>query len=217
MRKKKALIFGVTGQDGSYLAEFLIKKGYIVHGTKRKSSSFNTKRIDHIFNNKFFFVHYNDVTDSNAIMNLIEMVKPDEIYNLSAQSHVATSFELPLYTSDVNGLGTLRILEAIKNIYSRKKIKFYQASTSELFGKIQNKKQSEKTDFYAFSKPIVQKEYIDGGVTSKIYASKINNPSSMEKLYMICSQSKKYKSLMFRLIFMILWARYYLHNKKRVL
>ena len=151
MRKKKALIFGVTGQDGSYLAEFLIKKGYIVHGTKRKSSSFNTKRIDHIFNNKFFFVHYNDVTDSNAITSLIEMVKPDEIYNLSAQSHVATSFELPLYTSDVNGLGTLRILEAIKNIYSRKKIKFYQASTSELFGKIQNKKQSEKTDFYPLS------------------------------------------------------------------
>ena len=151
MHKKKALIFGVTGQDGSYLAEFLLKKGYIVHGTKRKSSSFNTQRIDHIFDNKFFFVHYNDLTDSNSILNLIELVKPDEIYNLSAQSHVATSFEMPLYTSDVNALGALRILEAIKNIRQRKKIKFYQASTSELFGKIQSKKQSENTNFYPLS------------------------------------------------------------------
>jgi len=151
MHKKKALIFGVTGQDGSYLAEFLLKKGYIVHGTKRKSSSFNTQRIDHIFDNKFFYVHYNDLIDSNSIFNLIELIKPDEIYNLSAQSHVATSFEMPLYTSEVNALGALRILEAIKNISKRKKIKFYQASTSELFGKIQSKKQSENTNFYPLS------------------------------------------------------------------
>jgi GDPmannose 4,6-dehydratase len=151
MHKKKALIFGVTGQDGSYLAEFLLKKGYVVHGTKRKSSSFNTQRIDNIFNYRSFFVHYNDLTDSNSVLSLIELLKPDEIYNLSAQSHVATSFEMPLYTSDVNALGTLRVLEAIKNIAPRKKIKFYQASTSELFGKIQNKKQSENTNFYPLS------------------------------------------------------------------
>tara|TARA_B110000977_G_scaffold201879_1_gene299684 strand:+ start:5580 stop:6659 length:1080 start_codon:yes stop_codon:yes gene_type:complete len=151
MSKKKALIFGVTGQDGSYLAELLLKKGYEVHGTKRKSSSFNTQRIDHIFGSKFFFVHYCDLTDGNSISNLINLVKPNEVYNLSAQSHVATSFEMPIYTSNVNALGVLRILESIRGSTLKKKVKFYQASTSELFGKVQSKRQSEKTDFYPLS------------------------------------------------------------------
>ena len=135
--KKKALITGITGQDGSYLAELLLKKGYIVHGIKRKSSTFNTNRIDHIYKDihktKNFFLHYGDLADSNSLVNIINKVKPHEIYNLGAQSHVGHSFEIPEYTSEVSGLGTLRILEAMRFL-GLKKCKFYQASTSELFG-----------------------------------------------------------------------------------
>ena len=134
--KKKALITGITGQDGSYLAEFLLKKNYIVHGIKRKSSSFNTDRIDHIFDNpKYksrFFLHYGDLTDSDSIFNIINKVKPQEIYNLGAQSHVGVSFETPIYTAEVGALGSLRILEIIR--FLKLKTKFYQATTSELFG-----------------------------------------------------------------------------------
>ena len=152
MKIKKALITGITGQDGSYLAELLLKKNYIVHGIKRKSSSFNTQRIDHIINNnkysKNFFLHYGDLTDYNSINSIIKKILPDEIYNLAAQSHVGVSFALPDYTANVNSLGTLRILEAIKSLKLEKKTKFYQASTSELYGEIQEKKQSEKTRFY---------------------------------------------------------------------
>ena len=152
MYKKKALITGITGQDGSYLAEFLLKKKYTVHGIKRKSSSFNSGRIDHIYENKkfkkSFFLHYGDLIDSESILKIIKKISPDEIYNLAAQSHVGVSFELPNYTTQVNALGTLNILEAIKTLNLEKKTKFYQASTSELFGKIQEKKQSEKTKFY---------------------------------------------------------------------
>ena len=152
MKIKKALITGVTGQDGSYLAEFLLKKNYIVHGIKRKSSSFNTERIDEIFNNKKFknkfFLHYGDLTDTNSINTILKKVSPDEIYNLAAQSHVGISFKMPEYTTDVNSLGTLRILETIRSLGLVKKTKFYQASTSELYGEIQEKKQSEKTKFY---------------------------------------------------------------------
>ena len=146
---KKAIIFGVTGQDGSYLTEFLLKKKYKVHAVKRKSSSYNTSRIDHILeNNKDFILHYGDVTDAIMIMNLINLIKPDEIYNLSAQSHVAVSFQLPEYTANVDALGSLRILEAIKSCNLTKKTKFYQAGTSEMFGKVQEIPQSEKTTFY---------------------------------------------------------------------
>ncbi len=152
MKIKKALITGITGQDGSYLAEYLLKKNYIVHGIKRKSSSFNTQRIDDIFNDrkykKKFILHYGDLTDSNSINTIIKKVNPDEIYNLAAQSHVGTSFQMPEYTTNVNALGTLRILDAIKSLGLEKKTKFYQASTSELYGEIQEKKQSEKTKFY---------------------------------------------------------------------
>ena len=163
MKKKIALITGITGQDGSYLAEFLLNKNYIVHGIKRKSSSFNTKRIDHVYENKEyrkrFKLHYGDMTDSLSIFNLIKKTKPDEIYNLAAQSHVATSFEIPDYTSDVNALGTLRVLESIRRLNLSKKTRFYQASSSELFGKIQEKKQSEKTPFYPQSPYAVSKLY----------------------------------------------------------
>ena len=135
--KKKALITGVTGQDGSYLAEFLLKKGYIVHGIKRKSSTFNTTRIDHIYKDfheaKNFFLHYGDLSDSNSLFNIINKIKPNEIYNLGAQSHVGHSFEIPEYTSEVSGIGTLRVLEAMRFL-NLKNTKFYQASTSELFG-----------------------------------------------------------------------------------
>ena len=152
MKIKKALITGITGQDGSYLAEFLLKKNYIVHGIKRKSSSFNTQRIDEIFNDKKFrkrfFLHYGDLTDTNSINTIIKKISPDEIYNLAAQSHVGISFKMPEYTTNVNSLGTLRILDAIKSLGLEKKTKFYQASTSELYGEIQEKKQSEKTKFY---------------------------------------------------------------------
>ena len=159
MKKKVALITGITGQDGSYLAEFLLKKNYKVHGVKRRSSSLNTSRIDHIYIDPHystnFFLHYGDLVDSNSLTDLIYKISPDEIYNLAAQSHVLTSFQIPDYTTQVNALGTLRILEAIR--LSKKNIKFYQASTSELFGNSLEKKQSEQTKFkpespYATSK-----------------------------------------------------------------
>ena len=142
MKKKIALVTGITGQDGSYLAEFLLKKNYVVHGVIRKSSSFNTSRIDHIYvdphNNTNFFLHYGDLTDTNSVYNIINKIKPDEIYNLGAQSHVGVSFENPEYTAEVSGIGTLRILEALRFL-EIKNIKFYQASTSELFGETYNK------------------------------------------------------------------------------
>ncbi len=149
-KNKKALIFGITGQDGSYLAEFLLNKKYIVHGVKRRSSSLNTERVDHIYeiNNKSFFLHYGDVTDAISIHKLINLIKPDEIYNLSAQSHVAVSFMIPSYTANVDALGCLNILEAIKTSNLTKKIKFYQAGTSEMFGKVLEIPQTEKTPFY---------------------------------------------------------------------
>ena len=135
--KKVALITGITGQDGSYLAEYLLEKGYKVHGIKRKSSSFNTSRIDHIYKDfhlaSNFFLHYGDLADSNSLVNIISKIKPNEIYNLGAQSHVGHSFEIPEYTSEVSGLGSLRILEAMRFL-GLKKTRFYQASTSELFG-----------------------------------------------------------------------------------
>ena len=151
--KKKALITGVTGQDGSYMAEFLLDKGYEVHGIKRRSSSFNTGRIDHIFEdphkkNKSFFLHHGDLADPLSINNLVAKVKPDEIYNLAAQSHVAVSFEIPEYTSNIVALGTLRILESIKQNNLTNKTKFYQASSSELYGLIQENPQNENTKFY---------------------------------------------------------------------
>ena len=147
---KKALIFGITGQDGSYLAEFLLKKKYKVHGVKRKSSSLNTDRINHIYkdNSKNFFLHYGDLTDAISVNRLINLIKPDEIYNLAAQSHVAVSFIIPNYTANVDALGCLNILEAIKSSGLIKKIKFYQAGTSETFGKVRENPQSEKTPFY---------------------------------------------------------------------
>ena len=136
---KKALISGVTGQDGSYLAEFLLEKGYEVHGIKRRSSSFNTERIDHIFeslhaSDKRFFLHYGDLTDSSNLIRLLEEIQPDEVYNLAAQSHVAVSFEVPEYTADVVAIGALRFLAAIKFLGLAKKTRYYQASTSELYG-----------------------------------------------------------------------------------
>jgi GDPmannose 4,6-dehydratase len=157
---KKALIFGVTGQDGSYLSEFLLEKKYQVHGVKRKSSSYNTDRINHIFeNSKNFYLHYGDLTDSLSIQSLIAKIKPDEIYNLAAQSHVAVSFDIPEYTSNVNALGALRILESIKFLGFEKKIKFYQAGTSEMFGKVQEVPQTEKTPFYPRSPYGVSKTF----------------------------------------------------------
>ena len=142
MKFKIALIFGITGQDGSYLADFLLKKNYKVHGIIRKSSSFNTARIDHIYvdphNKTNFFLHYGDLTDSNSIYNIINKIRPNEIYNLGAQSHVGVSFDNPEYTSEVSGIGTLRLLEAIRFL-NIKDVKFYQASTSELFGETYGK------------------------------------------------------------------------------
>ena len=140
--KKKALITGITGQDGSYLAEFLLEKGYEVHGIKRRSSSFNTQRINHIYedphnDNHNFFLHYGDLTDSSNLTRILSEVQPDEVYNLGAQSHVAVSFESPEYTADVDALGALRLLEAIRFLGLEKKTKFYQASTSELYGLVQ--------------------------------------------------------------------------------
>ena len=150
MKKKIALIFGITGQDGSYLAEFLLKKKYQVHGVKRKSSSLNTERVDHIYDDEknSFHLHYGDLTDAVSINRLISLIKPDEIYNLAAQSHVAVSFVIPNYTANVDALGCLNILEAIKSLGLEKKIKFYQAGTSEMFGKVIETPQTEKTPFY---------------------------------------------------------------------
>ena len=163
MKKKIALITGITGQDGSYLAELLLKKNYVVHGLIRKSSSFNTGRIDNIYidphNKTNFFLHYGDLTDSNSIYNLINNIRPDEIYNLGAQSHVGVSFENPEYTSQVSGIGTLRLLEAIRFL-KIKKIKFYQASTSELFGETYKKNIfNEKSKFHPKSPYGVAKLY----------------------------------------------------------
>ena len=151
-KPKRALIIGITGQDGSYLAELLIKKGYEVHGIKRRSSTISTERIDHLFpkpqSPKNFQIHYGDLSDALNLIRLLKEINPDEIYNLGAQSHVAVSFKTPLYTADIDGLGTLRILEAIRTLGLEKKIRFYQASTSELFGLVQESPQSEKTPFY---------------------------------------------------------------------
>lgn len=162
--KKKALITGITGQDGSYLAEFLLAKGYEVHGIKRRASSFNTQRIDHIFQdphaeNPHFFLHYGDLTDTSNLARIIADVKPDEIYNLGAQSHVAVSFEAPEYTADVVALGALRILEAIRYNGLEKKTRYYQASTSELYGLVQEIPQKETTPFYPRSPYAAAKLY----------------------------------------------------------
>ena len=162
--KKVALITGVTGQDGAYLAELLLKKGYIVHGIKRRASSFNTDRIDHLYqdphlDNKNFILHYGDLTDSTNLIRIIKEIKPNEIYNLAAMSHVAVSFESPEYVADVDGLGTLRLLEAIRILGLEEKTKFYQASTSELYGLVQETPQTETTPFYPRSPYGVAKMY----------------------------------------------------------
>jgi len=162
--KKVALITGVTGQDGSYLAEFLLSKGYIVHGIKRRSSSFNTARIDHLYRDPHlegvrFFLHHGDLTDSTNLLRIIQQTQPDEIYNLAAQSHVAVSFELPEYTADVDAIGTLRILEAIRILGLQNKTRFYQASSSELYGLVQEVPQKETTPFYPRSPYAVAKMY----------------------------------------------------------
>jgi GDPmannose 4,6-dehydratase len=164
MTVKVALITGVTGQDGSYLAELLLAKGYEVHGLKRRASSFNTERIDHIYQDpqtahRNFILHYGDLSDSSNITRIIQQVQPDEIYNLGAQSHVAVSFESPEYTADVDGLGTLRILEAVRLLGLEKKTRIYQASTSELYGLVQETPQTEKTPFYPRSPYGVAKLY----------------------------------------------------------
>ena len=164
MKKKVALIFGITGQDGSYLAEFLLKKDYTVHGVKRRSSSFNTGRIDHLYQDphekkRKFILHYGDITDAISVSSIIKNIKPDEIYNLAAQSHVAVSFEVPEYTASADGIGALRILEAIKFHGFEKKTKFYQAGTSEMFGKVAEIPQTEKTPFYPRSPYGVAKVY----------------------------------------------------------
>jgi len=161
---KVALITGVTGQDGSYLAELLLDKGYVVHGIKRRASSFNTQRVDHIYqdphiDNARFKLHYGDLSDSSNLTRIIQQVQPDEIYNLGAQSHVAVSFESPEYTADVDGMGTLRILEAIRILGLEKKTRFYQASTSELYGLVQEIPQKETTPFYPRSPYAVAKLY----------------------------------------------------------
>lgn len=161
---KKALITGITGQDGAYLSELLLKKGYEVHGIKRRSSSFNTARIDHLYedphvDNRRFILHYGDLTDSTNLIRIIQEVQPDEIYNLGAMSHVKVSFDAPEYTADVDGLGTLRLLEAVRLLGLTKKTKIYQASTSELYGLVQEVPQSEKTPFYPRSPYAVAKMY----------------------------------------------------------
>jgi len=164
MSKKVALITGVTGQDGSYLAEFLLEKGYEVHGIKRRASQFNTQRVDHIYQdphieNARFKLHYGDLTDSSNLTRILKEVQPDEVYNLGAQSHVAVSFESPEYTADVDGMGTLRLLEAIRFLGLEKKTRFYQASTSELYGLVQEIPQKETTPFYPRSPYAVAKLY----------------------------------------------------------
>ncbi len=162
--QKVALITGITGQDGAYLAEFLLKKGYIVHGVKRRSSLFNTDRIDHLYQDPHvkqanFVLHYGDLTDSTNLIRIIQQVQPDEIYNLAAMSHVAVSFETPEYTANADGIGTLRILEAIRILGLEKKTRFYQASTSELYGLVQEVPQKETTPFYPRSPYAVAKLY----------------------------------------------------------
>jgi len=164
MKKKIALIFGVTGQDGAYLSELLLKKGYIVHGVKRRSSIINTSRIDHLYKDTHekkinFFLHYGDMSDSLSIQRIINEIKPDEIYNLAAQSHVAVSFQIPEYTANIDAIGTLRILESIRLLNFKKKIKFYQAGTSEMFGKVIESPQTEKTPFYPRSPYAIAKVY----------------------------------------------------------
>ncbi|MBY6069094.1 GDP-mannose 4,6-dehydratase [Leisingera aquaemixtae] len=161
---KKALITGITGQDGSYLAEFLLEKGYEVHGIKRRASLFNTERVDHIYqdphvDNARFKLHYGDLTDSSNLTRILQEVQPDEVYNLGAQSHVAVSFESPEYTADVDAMGTLRLLEAIRFLGLEKKTRFYQASTSELYGLVQETPQRETTPFYPRSPYAVAKLY----------------------------------------------------------
>jgi len=162
--QKVALITGITGQDGSYLAEFLLEKGYLVHGIKRRSSLFNTERVDHLYqephiDHRHFVLHYGDLTDSSNLTRIIQQTQPDEIYNLGAQSHVAVSFESPEYTADVDGMGTLRTLEAIRILGLEKKTRFYQASTSELYGLVQETPQKETTPFYPRSPYAVAKLY----------------------------------------------------------
>ena len=164
MKQKTALITGITGQDGSYLAELLLEKGYIVHGLRRRSSSFNTDRIDHIYRDPHdkdarLFLHYGDLSDSSSLIRVVQQTQPDEIYNLAAQSHVAVSFEKPEYTADIDGVGTMRLLEAIRTLDMTKKTRFYQASTSELFGKVQEVPQTELTPFYPRSPYAVAKLY----------------------------------------------------------
>jgi len=164
MTQKTALITGVTGQDGAYLSEYLLKKGYIVHGIKRRSSMFNTERIDHIYQdphveNRNFMLHYGDMTDSMNITRIVQETQPDEIYNLAAMSHVAVSFETPEYTANADGIGTLRLLEAVRLLGMSKKTRIYQASTSELYGMVQQVPQSEKTPFYPRSPYAVAKMY----------------------------------------------------------
>jgi len=161
---KVALITGVTGQDGAYLAEFLLNKGYIVHGIKRRTSLFNTARIDHLFKDPHesgvkFFLHHGDMTDSASLTHILQQTQPDEVYNLAAQSHVAVSFEEPEYTAQSDGVGALRILEAIRTLGLAKKSRFYQASTSELYGKVQETPQRETTPFYPRSPYGVAKLY----------------------------------------------------------
>ncbi len=163
-KQKIALITGITGQDGSYLAEFLLEKGYIVHGIKRRASLFNTDRIDHLYQDphidyRNFVLHYGDLSDSSNLIRLIQQTQPDEIYNLGAQSHVAVSFESPEYTADIDGMGTLRIIEAIRILGLEKKTRFYQASTSELYGLVQENPQKETTPFYPRSPYAVAKLY----------------------------------------------------------
>jgi len=164
MSRKVALITGVTGQDGSYLAEFLLEKGYEVHGIKRRASSFNTERVDHIYQDRHndnvnFYMHYGDLTDTSNLTRILKEVQPDEVYNLGAQSHVAVSFEAPEYTADVDAMGTLRLLEAIRFLGMEKKTRFYQASTSELYGLVQEIPQKETTPFYPRSPYAVAKMY----------------------------------------------------------
>ena len=164
MTQKTALITGVTGQDGAYLSEYLLKKGYMVHGIKRRSSMFNTDRIDHIYEdphveNRHFKLHYGDLTDSMNLTRIIQETQPDEIYNLAAMSHVAVSFETPEYTGNADGLGTLRILEAVRLLGLTNKTRMYQASTSELYGMVQQVPQTEKTPFYPRSPYAVAKLY----------------------------------------------------------
>ena len=163
-KKKIALITGITGQDGAYLADLLLKKGYIVHGIKRRSSLFNTDRIDHLYQDphvsqRNFVLHYGDLTDSTNLIRIVQQVQPDEIYNLAAMSHVAVSFETPEYTANADGIGTLRVLEAIRILGLEKKTRFYQASTSELYGLVQETPQSEMTPFYPRSPYAVAKLY----------------------------------------------------------